>query len=804
MDDGLKGRIRTLLEARDTEGLGRLFEALPPFHMSEAARAMLSDPQMHLTAVDLAGMHFCKWGPFELGRQIAGAVTEVGRGWLREGRLGKGYGILLPTVRSAEHEVAALEHLGAWSELIGTAQAAIDYFRQFEAPADLEETFRQRGHLSPITTALRDLELAIVRACIADNDLQRALDRFATLQAQTPEAEGSLEMDRVGVQLLQRIQQATDLAGEGEPKIDIAYFREQFLASIEEIRSSGLRAFTPLAELLAARFGDEAMSDEEFSRRGGDLLDRMLPIIGRGGEAELFRIQRRIRQATSIFRAPQPPDASRLRASQGELEQALSWCLAHDQSSDVEFCLWGLYLCHSRLGEFSIAADHLKRLRGMLDTDRRSLDDPVDRAGVYRRFPHLSSMLAKCLYRSGRTVEMLEAIEVGKGRLLEDLLFWTSEDSSLTRPLDLLPQCLRQASAHYLAYFVEEDEIYAVLLASDGSHHARDIRIDQASLRASAGRVWPRTWGEIVDPGAPEAPMPLETLAPLVSWLDDLVEQGVIEPDDHICYSPHLELHHIPLHYLPFRGAPLARSFSVSRVFGAGMLVALLSQPPPRPRRWTAVTVNDRADDPEMQATFAEVPLRWATHTEDVYLEGLAATVEAVEALPFAGRVVHLATHGIFPHRPDDPEPNPMKSSGLVLATPSGLPDLDSHGEGNDFGLLAPERWFRDRPRASFAGSHLSLQACVTGLAKAGAGGDALGLELAAFLCGLSSSIGTHWNVQAQDAARFFGRFYDAWLGQGCSRGRAWVLAVRAGMDEAAGPEGMEQWAAFSLAGDFR
>ncbi|MBN3496355.1 CHAT domain-containing protein [Arthrobacter pascens] len=130
--------------------------------------------------------------------------------------------------------------------------------------------------------------------------------------------------------------------------------------------------------------------------------------------------------------------------------------------------------------------------------------------------------------------------------------------------------------------------------------------------------------------------------------------------------------------------------------------------------------------------------------------------------------------------------------AGLLLAPGSGLPSLAAIGRPG--GLLSPERVAGLR----LTGSHVTTQACSTGLAREGSAGDALGVELGFLLSGASSLLTTHWDVPVEPAGEFCTRFYRAWLVDGLTRAEAWREAATSMRDE--GRPALE-WAAFSLSG---
>ena len=100
-------------------------------------------------------------------------------------------------------------------------------------------------------------------------------------------------------------------------------------------------------------------------------------------------------------------------------------------------------------------------------------------------------------------------------------------------------------------------------------------------------------------------------------------------------------------------------------------------------------------------------------------------------------------------------------------------------------------------------GSHVSMMACVSGLAREGIGGDSLGLDWALIQSGATSLVSTHWAVSAACAAKFFDGFYARWIGERMPRAEAVrrTLLELMGSDRSAWA--LSQWAAFSLTGDF-
>ena len=64
------------------------------------------------------------------------------------------------------------------------------------------------------------------------------------------------------------------------------------------------------------------------------------------------------------------------------------------------------------------------------------------------------------------------------------------------------------------------------------------IPIKNSVLQNAAKNVDPRKWGNPnpspINPSA-KIPNTSECLAPLTAWLDNLLKQGILQKDDHIC-----------------------------------------------------------------------------------------------------------------------------------------------------------------------------------------------------------------------------------------------------------------------------
>ena len=520
--------------------------------------------------------------------------------------------------------------------------------------------------------------------------------------------------------------------------------------------------------------------------------------------------QRRLRNAGLSFVDPaRNLEPAAIQEAIQALNEGQDWAKAHHFLEDENDALWSLHKGYSRIGCPAQAIDSLQALRTNLEKMRRQIFDPYERAGLLTTFPNLFPALCRLLYETGRFEELLGAIEGAKGRVLSDVMAEkrnpSNPDSLCFHSTGRLVQLVQEIDGHYLSYFVDEETIYAVFVARDGSIHANAIPIDRVTLQKWAKSVDPKRW---VTPlgGLFGTPMRLDGhLTPLVEWLEPLAVSRLIREGDHICYSPDAELHLIPLHYATFLGEPLVKHVSLSRIQGAGALLALLEEDPGRPTQYTAVQVPTQqdAENGDKLTDLSRVPGWLAQTLPGDTLIGERADIDHLPKLAWSHRLVHFATHGTFPERDDQVRnQNPFDGSGLLLAKNGNLPSSTEIGDGKVEMLLTPEKVLH----MDFSGSHVTMQACVSGLAKEGIGGDALGLEWALLQMDARSLLATHWNVPADASADFCIRFYEKWLSEKKSRAQAWreaMLELTEQEYDGGEPEPY-YWGGFSLSGDWR
>lgn len=540
----------------------------------------------------------------------------------------------------------------------------------------------------------------------------------------------------------------------------------------------------------------------EALRQGESLL------TGGSTEDNQWTIKRRIREATGIFVGSTQPPSENLRASLATLETCLDWADAHNDVELTNDALWGIYLCHGRLDEPSLAADALLTLRANLEERRAGIANPLQRGGVFGDYPHLFDTLCEKLHMAGRVPELLKAIEAAKGRGIADILTNKAgrpvADADVYGAVRHIHEATVAHGFHYLTFHIDDGCTYAVLVTNAGRLISPPIiPLGRLTIRNAAVHADPRDWGNCEDGSEVRVADSSGILEPFVSWIAPLLADGTIQSGDHLCYSADEDLANVPLQYLKFMDGTLSDKVSVSKIYGAFHLDLLLKdEAPTPPNAFFGVVVPTEENLtskmwPAMHAAMRR-PLEWlANHLPGETVVDVHADVQNVRIWPLQNRVVHFSTHGVFPKTRF-----PFENSGIVLAYQGRLPNQGRVASGADLDtVFTPSKvvdWQID-----LHGSHVSLMACVSGLSREGRGGDALGLEWALIQGGARSVLATHWNVSARLAAEFCERFYDHWLSERTSRAVAHARAMK-DLQQSHGVDAVRAWAAFTLVGDWR
>lgn len=811
-----RNELMRIFKSRDVAAQQAFIDKCPPSPFRETASLMagLGRPESGIMALDILAMDYARGINCKLGAEIAKVCHKLACGAFKIQGPGPADVYLLYAGRSANSYVTALQRLGRHKELLAFTKKAITWLEQ-----------------AGDTAHLPFLRLCRIEANI---DLMN-YDQAKELLSQAKDLQFT-PADRMQLHGMERrlndiMQKATKIPPRKPVEAVLAKKRRQILEDalkvITDISPRVLSTFESkeiidtLKKRLAAESEMPKYTEENF-KSISKALDVVTDFLTKGGgELNEWEIMKRIRNATSIFRDPvkgRNPEA--IKKSLAVLKQARDWAKVNNFPQHENDALWGLYLCYNRTERESQAVEVLQSLRANVEEARGRISDPHERAGVMTKYPYLFPALCQLLCRLKRPAELLDAMEGAKGRVLADVLSQRQSRPVMERifsePTHKLPSLMQRLDAHYLSYLVDDEETYAVLVARNGSFHSHSIPLGKTTLRGWVEEINPINWGK-KDPtdafSGKRLPSDLpDRLAPLVDWLEPFAESGLLRKDDHICYSPDEQLHLIPLHYVSFRGEPLVRYVSLSRIHGARALTTLLEEENEPLKKFTAIQVPAQQDLKESERNAEKlVAFRLASDWLRDRLPGEVARgeqvdLEAVARLHLRKRIVHFATHGTFPHEGiRHPEPNPYKGSGLVIGQTGQLPDLSRiwQGEAED-SLLTPKKVLD--LGLDFSGSHVTMQACVSGLSKEGIGGDALGLEWALLQAGANSLLATHWDVNAQTSADFSLGFYQRWLFDKASRAVAWRKTVLELMDsqEVFEHHRAYYWAPFSLSGDWR
>jgi hypothetical protein len=782
-----KEKVLALLRAGGPAERQAFLKNLPPNGFKDQAAALFGsdNPGMVVVAVGLVIQDYCNGSNPEVGAELAAAAHERS---LEVSRTVPNHG-LIPTTLSglACSHLKALTLLGRSEEVLAAAKSYIEFYEKLGEHENLPtlkvlriEALVNLKRLDDADEALRDE--ALLRHPIVGMEAERLKGRVDQYRADPTKLKSEWQPAPASLSsqdLLKVMKTAIGLGFSGEAG-------ETLRKQVDELDPSNRL---------------DPTNPQQYKRLL-EILNQGEAFLVKGGQDSELSVRAKIRNASSIF-VHGKPATEMIERSLADLEAGLDWARRNRVTELENDALWGSYLCNSRLGQHSRAADALIELRGCLEALRRGIKDPLKRGGIFGTYKYLFNVLCEQLQKCGRNDDLLMAIESSKGRVIADRLTAQTEgvveDSAIYGCVTGLPELVRRERFNYLTYFVDETSVFAAFVSKDGAIHAVEpIEIPVAELRSAAAHADPRHWSS----GSPDVSV---RLAPLVAWLDRLLTQRIVEKGDHICYASDDDFNNVPLHYLRFRDGILLDYFSVSRVHSAFHLHRVLSGKVGSSFNGFAgfvVPMRQDLDKPDSDVFLKnlDAPLSWlenhGLHGTPVRLG--EATLERVNRQPLDHRIVHFSTHGHFPENGG----NPFRESFLLLAGKDGLPDSERVGRGEHNGKLTPSSILD--AKLDFAGSHISMMACVSGLAKEGIAGDALGLDWAFIQAGASSLISTHWNVGAADAARFFRRFYGRWIDDEQSRAaafRATMLELLRGDSTA---NSLRQWTAFSLTGDFR
>jgi hypothetical protein len=254
---------------------------------------------------------------------------------------------------------------------------------------------------------------------------------------------------------------------------------------------------------------------------------------------------------------------------------------------------------------------------------------------------------------------------------------------------------------------------------------------------------------------------------------------------DHLCIVPHGPLHFLPFHAIRDNGIPLAETWVITYMPNMGLLFGHRGRPsipPARDREMTSIGLTFQDHNPfglsAMPQSGQEATSIAALFGTQPVLEGAATEAAVTHALQHS-HYVHLSTHGRH-------DANAPSFQSLFVA-----PDDASDGIIHAYEILSLDLRGIDV---------LTLSACETALGRFDPGDNLRGLPASFLLAGVSTLIGTLWEVDAQASETFFVAFYTE-LRSGSDRRDAFSQAQR--KTRSAFPR-YSHWAAFCFIGAWK
>ena len=271
-------------------------------------------------------------------------------------------------------------------------------------------------------------------------------------------------------------------------------------------------------------------------------------------------------------------------------------------------------------------------------------------------------------------------------------------------------------------------------------------------------------------------------LKPLDSRLKELGSH------DHLIISTSDPLAFVPFSALPYQGAPLCEHVLVTETQGVGILEACLDRPESPFSSVLCIGNPSRtnwADLPEAHAEAVTIVGRFREAGKlAVLLAGDEATVTNLKAEAGQHDVLHFACHAVAATAPGE-------SSRLMLA-----PDLVIQ----DSGIFSEDRILSELQLRE--GCLVNLAGCYTGVQTSSRGFLLGGLVPSFLMAGAKSVLGTLWQMDDDEAARFQIEFYGLLL-QGSSPAESLAKTQRACLSGALGQSMQEvsAWAGYVLYG---
>jgi len=790
--------IISLLKTGTAEQIKSFIESAPNNSMKELALGLVGSSNLANVIIALSGMiiEYCNGKNPEFGANLAAAAHSVALE-IYHSEPDNG-GLLLTTLTNLAYQhLNALNYLGRAKE---TLKFANDYLGIPEYSLDKE-------NYPSLVTAKANALLNLNRIDECKSTLEN-LDCSCNLGAK-------IEKDRLLFRVNSLMASATSVTRQESNMSLRNSLLDAFATTNSHVFDDNPEMFEGLKNVIENEQKNRSLDPDKL-----DDFEQMLKLMDQG-EAFLskgntdnteLRMRKKCRDANAIFHPgfTTPPSPQQLKLSLSELTEVYEWAKENDNKDLLQDSIWGRYLCHSRLNHDTQAADALIELRTRLEAQRSGITDPINRGGAFSTYPQLFNALCEKLQKTERYFELLESMEAAKGRAIADILTRKQNrpvaDADVYGAVSKLPQLTKRHKFNYLSLYVDryagEAIIYMVMVCKDGvSYGIEPARISESLINSALLNIDPATWGKPLLMGR-KTPNASEILQPLTKLIEDLYQKNIIAEGDHICYTADEQINNVPLHYLPFKGKLLIDYFSISRIHNASQLQLILEQPPQLPDHATVFVVPTQQDTNsdnwlDFERNISRPAAVLSKYLTTDVLTNQQASYKSLLALRPQHSILHFSTHGIFEISGN----NPYSNSGLVLSDGISLPDKNQIARGDLSDVMTPQKVVEGD--VQLKNSHVSMMACVSGRSREGIGGDALGLDWALVNAGVRSILSSHWFIRARQAADFFDLFYEFWLGKKQSKAMAFKNTVNT-LQIASSSDSTQQWAAFSLSGDWR
>lgn len=470
-------------------------------------------------------------------------------------------------------------------------------------------------------------------------------------------------------------------------------------------------------------------------------------------------------------------DFTQLLSHRKNLESAIQWTLAVKDAYGNLQLLWCNVLIHlailSKHGDIEeqkeLVCHSIVELLTAINHYKEQIPNYIYKAGITNLFPGVvPKVFSDTNSRFGPKLAFL-ACESHKGR---SLLAIQSEESLCEEVGSKFPQQKMLGEAtHYLSFTTSNytDRIYSTIYCANGTVDATVIDLSVSGLRRLFPNIDPQSWEGSASLFGKPVNLQLK-LVPLIVLLDRHLACGNIQAGDHICVAAEDPVYPFPLSYIKLGQGILVEKLSLGYVASFADALRIYQAEPVKPKKSHGVYVSRRGEkQPETKfQRFQSIEKLLGTVYDICDFKDLSNESSSHILRRFTpNSIIHMDTHGYFEHGK-----NPYSNAGLLV----------SDGISKPTGSVAPQYLLTPEilvdSKVNMEGSHVTLNACVSGLGKAGQGGDILGLDFALRYKAAASLIASQWHVNGALSDRFLHYFYTGWLVNGLSRAQAWRAAT--------------------------